>query len=278
MRLPTSYTGRPSSLVNGFDLQQQVSGAAFDPSFTTAPSGFFDDPPQAASPTTKASASKFRMRSSYHACIMVSMRGLLVLLTLLAFATPAAADGPAFRFGLTGALADQGAPQQNPFGPMVALGARIGPILGEVDYAYLSFVDPETVDGGMHRLGLNLRGDLYRDADRPCIAGFACTKAFTVYAELGAAMRYGQWALDAYRRAPATSDRQREAHVGAGVAFDNQLYPRRLGWQLGFRVTAAPRDDLMLACRGESCSADGIDRSGAMDYSFLFEWTFLIGR
>ena len=204
------------------------------------------------------------------------MRSLLVLLPILA-AAPASAD-PAVRFGLTGALADQGAPSQHPFGPMIALGARLGPILGEVDYAYLSFIDPETVDGGMHRLGFNVRADVYRDTDRPCLAGLACTKAMTLYAELGAAMRYGQWALDAYRRSPSNSDRQREAHLGFGVAFDNQLNPRRLGWQLGFRITAAPRDDLMLACRGESCAADGIDRSGEIDYSFLFEWTFLIGR
>lgn len=278
MRFPTSNTGRPSSLVNGFDLQQQVSGAAFEPSLTMAPSGFFFVPPQPATITTKASASKFRMRSSYHACIIVSMRRLPVLLALALAVTPAAADGPAIRFGLTGALADQGAPSQTPFGPMLALGTRIGPILGEVDYAYLSFVDPETIDGGMHRLGLNVRADVYRDANRPCLMGLACTKAFTLYAELGAAMRYGQWALDAYRREPANSDRQREAHIGVGLSIDNQLHPRRIGWQLGFRLAAAPRDDLMLACRGESCAGDGIDRSGEIDYSLLFEWTFLVGR
>jgi hypothetical protein len=219
------------------------------------------------------------MRWSYHACIIVAMRGLLVLLPILAatsYGAPASAD-PALRFGLTGALTDQGAPQQHPFGPMIALGARLGPFLGEVDYAYLSFVDPETVDGGMHRLGFNVRADVYRNANKPCIGGLACTKAFTLYAELGAGMRYGQWALDAYRRSPATTDRQREAHVGFGLALDNQLAPR-LGWQLGFRLAAAPRDDLMLACRGESCVEGELDRSGKIDYSLLFEWTFLIGR
>jgi len=209
--------------------------------------------------------------------MLVSMRTLLVLGSILA-ATPALAD-PSIRFGLTGALADQGAPSQTPFGPTIALGARLGPVLGEVDYAYLSFVDPETVDGGMHRLGINLRADLYRDTDRPCMWSVACTKAFSVYAELGAGMRYGQWALDSMRRSPSTSDRQREAHIGVGFSLDNQIHPTRLGWQLGFRLAAAPRDDLMLACRGgASCASDGIDRSGEIDYSFLFEWTYLIGR
>ena len=206
-----------------------------------------------------------------------AMHSFLVLTSMFAVSTPALAD-PSIRFGLTGALADQGAPSQTPFGPTIALGARLGPIVGEVDYAYLSFVDPETVDGGMHRLGFNLRGDLYRDTNRPCFAGLACTKGLTLYAELGAGMRYGQWALDSMRRSPSASDRQREAHLGFGIALDNQIKPTRLGWQLGFRVAAAPRDDLMLACRGATCTSDGIDRSGEIDYSFLFEWTFLIGR
>jgi hypothetical protein len=218
------------------------------------------------------------MRSSYHACIMVSMRGLLLLCSILSATSALADPSPSIRFGLTGALADQGAPQQTPFGPTLALGARLGPVLGEVDYAYLSFVDPDTIDGGMHRVGFNLRADLYRDADRPCMWGLACTKAVTLYAELGAGIRYGQWALDSMRRSPTTSDRQREAHLGVGIALDNQINPTRLGWQFGLRVAAAPRDDLMLACRGASCAADGIDRSGEIDYSLLFEWTFLVGR
>jgi hypothetical protein len=202
-----------------------------------------------------------------------------VLLSALVVATASAAHaGPALRFGLTGALADQGAPSQDQFGPMFALGARVGPILGEVDYAYLSFVDPETVDGGMHRLGFNLRADVYRNANRPCLRGIACTQAVSVYAELGAAMRYGQWALDARNRSPSHSDRQREAHLGVGFALDNQISPIRHGWQLGFRLTGAPRDDLMIACRGTSCATPQPERSGEIDLSFLVEWTFLIGH
>ena len=61
MRPPISYTGLPSSLVSGLDLQQHVSGAAL-PSGTIELSGFFFGPPQAA--MTKVSASKILMRSS----------------------------------------------------------------------------------------------------------------------------------------------------------------------------------------------------------------------
>lgn len=205
------------------------------------------------------------------------MRGLVSLASILV-AVPAFAEAPGvgLRFGLTGALADQAAPEQTPFGPMIALGARLGPFVAEVDYAYLSFVDPDTIDG-MHRLGLNLRGDVYRNANRPCLWGTACTKALAVYAELGVGMRFGQWTLDSVERSPSSGDRQREAHLGVGIALDNQIVPTRLGWQLGFRLAAAPRDDLMIACRGASC-AGGSERTGEIDYSLLFEWTFLVGR
>ncbi|MDQ3370317.1 MAG: hypothetical protein M3680_33275 [Myxococcota bacterium] len=201
-----------------------------------------------------------------------------LLFSVVAWSSAAAA-GPAVRFGLTGALVDQGAPSQDQFGPMVALGARLGPILGEVDYAYLSFMDPETIDGGLHRVGVNLRTDVYRDAGRPCLRRIACTQAVNVFVEAGIAMRYGQWALDATTRAPSHSNRQREAHLGAGFGIDNQLSPVRHGWQLGFRFTGAPREDLMIACRGTSCaSGSSGDETGGMDLSFLVEWTFLIGR
>ncbi|MBA3392199.1 MAG: hypothetical protein H0T89_06125 [Deltaproteobacteria bacterium] len=208
---------------------------------------------------------------------MALPRSSLVISLALAASSPALAD-PAVRFGFTGALADQGAPQQHQFGPMIAVGARVGPVLGEVDYAYLSFMDPDTIDGGMHRLGVNLRAEVYRDGTGPCLPNLACTKALTVFAELGVAMRYGQWALDARRRSPVDSDRQREAHVGIGFSLDNQLAPTRFGWQLGLRIAAAPHDDLMLACRGTSCAAGEVERTGSLDYSVLIEWTFLIGR
>jgi hypothetical protein len=130
----------------------------------------------------------------------------------------------------------------------------------------------------MHRLGVNLRGDLYRNSNRPCLRRIACTRGVSLFAELGAAMRYGQWAIDADTRSPSRSDRQREAHIGAGFTVENQVTPVRHGWQLGFRLTAAPRDDLMVACRGTSCAAPQPAGSGETDLSFLVEWTYLIGR
>jgi len=201
------------------------------------------------------------------------MRNVLALALLL---TPTAAEaGPAVRFGLTFALVDEGAPGQHELGPFIGLGARLGPALVEADYAYLSFMEPDTGPGGMHRVGVNLRADLYRNTERPCLPRIACTRALGVYAEIGGAMRYGQWHLDAHTISPRT-DRQREAHVGIGIELDNTLVPTRHGWQLGLRFAVAPRDDIDFACRGTSCDLREPDR--AYDRAVLVEWSFLIGR
>lgn len=206
------------------------------------------------------------------------MRHALGIACVLAFAASTASAAPAVRLGLTFALADQGAPGQHELGPLVGIGTRLGPVLLEADYAFLSFMEPDTGPGGMHRLGVNVRADLYRDDTRPCIPLLACTRALAFYAEVGAGMRYGQWHLDANTRSPET-DRQREAHVGLGVEMDNTLFPRRYGWQLGVRFAIAPRGDVMVACRGMGCSAAGMVEGGSsLDRSVLVEWTFLLGR
>lgn len=164
-------------------------------------------------------------------------------------------------------------------GPTVALGARLGPIIGEVDYAYLSFMEADVSSSGMHRVGVNLRAELLRDERRACRMLLPCTRAVTLYGEIGAGLRLGQWHLDATRRFPAGSDRQREAHVGVGLQLDNRVWPTRYGAQLGLRLAIAPRDDLMVACRGVSCaSVPGAMSTGQLDRTYLFEWTFLIGR
>lgn len=203
---------------------------------------------------------------------------IAALLVACVLGSGSAHAGPAFRIGLTGALADEGAPGQYQVGPMVGLGARLGPALLEVDYAYLSFMEADVSDGGMHRVGLNLRADLYRDTGRPCIRRIACTRAFSVFGEIGAGLRYGQWHLDAVHRAPE-SDRQREVHIATGIELDNQIVPTTLGWQLGFRLALAPRSEGALACPPNTiCAAVGSEPERELDLSFLIEWTFLVGR
>jgi hypothetical protein len=185
------------------------------------------------------------------------------LAVLLLLATATAHAGPAVRYGVTFAVEDQGAPLQHQFGPMLGLGVPLGPFTAEVDYAYLSFMEPDVLDGGMHRLGANVRAQLFRSS-----------RTTRFYAQAGAAMRYGRWHLDAKTVAPAHSDRQREAHLGLGLELVNQFGKTRYGWMFGLRLAAAPRDDLMLACRGSGCSSTD-DRGGETDLALLIEWTFV---
>ena len=191
-----------------------------------------------------------------------------------------AAAGPTMRFGLTGAIDDQGAPGKYEVGPLVALGLRAGPFVGEFEWAYLSFFDPDTTDYGIHRLGLSLRADVMRSYSTHCLFRGGCTLAQSLWVEAGAGERFGQWQLDAAHIAPATS-RQPEAHVAIGVEIDNQIHPMRNGFQLGLRFAIAPRgSDLDSACRGSSgCDMSLVDHGnhGGIDSSVLLEWMFLFG-
>jgi hypothetical protein len=208
--------------------------------------------------------------------------------TMLAVAPPPArADsGPTMRFGLTGALEDQSAPQESEVGPMIGLGARLGPLVLEGDYAYLSMFDPDTGSHGMQRLGVNLRADVLRRSNYFCVLGMACTRGASLYAEAGIAERFGQWHLDSVQRYPADGDRTTEEHVGVGIELDNHVHPHRYGWQLGVRLAMAPHDPYMIdsACRG-SCmpgttttTTTPTSKTGGQDLAVLLEWVFLLGR
>ncbi|MEO8552987.1 MAG: hypothetical protein ABI678_23605, partial [Kofleriaceae bacterium] len=200
----------------------------------------------------------------------------------LLLSTTTALAGPTMRFGLTGAIEDQGAPGKYVFGPAVALGLRGGPFVGELEWAYLSFFDPDTTDGGIHRLGLSLRADVYRSYATRCIFRGGCTRAQSLWVEAGAGERFGRWHLDAFHMAPA-SDHQPEAHVSVGIELDNQIQPMRNGFQLGLRVAIAPRGyDPLSDCRtagGSSCAAAADHGNhGGIDSSVLLEWMFLFGN
>jgi len=200
---------------------------------------------------------------------------LLPVLALALTAGTAHAGGPTGRLGLTFALSDQGAPEQFQVGPMLALGIPLGRFVVEADYALLSFMEPDVVGGGnVHRFGVNVRADLLRSATR-CLPIIGCVRGLGGYGELGAALRHGQWHLDSNSRSPANGNRQRELHVGLGLELDNRI----LRWQLGLRLAAAPRDDLMLACRGTGCPAGAQPgNTGQTDLAALVEWMFVFGR
>ena len=191
-----------------------------------------------------------------------------------------ASAGPTARFGITGALEDQGAPGKYEIGPLVAVGARAGMFVGELEWSYLSFFDPDTSSNGVQRLGVSLRADVLRTYATHCMFRYACTRASSVWAEVGAGERFGQWVLDASHVAPANSH-QPEAHVGIGIELDNQIFPMRNGWQLGLRFAVAPRGyDQQLACRGNCpMPVSGVPtNNGGYDGSLLVEWMFLFGK
>jgi hypothetical protein len=199
-------------------------------------------------------------------------------LALVVLATTTATAGPSVRFGLTGALSDQAAPEQHELGPQLAIGERLGPLLLEADYAYLSFMDGDVGKDGMQRLGVNLRADLVRNINDRCSHRWmACTRGSTIYGEAGVAERYGQWHLDAVARSPANGDRQREFHVGVGLELDNRIAPYRYGWQIGLRLAFAEHDPMQDAvCRGSTCMPAPGQRGA--DRAVLVEWTFLVGQ
>jgi hypothetical protein len=202
------------------------------------------------------------------------------VLTLSTISVPRAHAGPTMRFGLTGALDDQGAPGKWELGPAVGLGLRGGPFVGEIEWAYLSFFDPDTTGGGVHRLGVSLRADVLRQYGTHCLFRGGCTMAQSLWVEAGAGERIGQWQLDSIHVAPANS-MSPEAHVSVGIEINNQIYPMRNGFQLGLRFAVAPRGtDPMSACRGD-CTAmppSPNANNGGYDGSVLLEWMFLVGN
>ena len=210
------------------------------------------------------------------------MSKLVAATALLVLSSVAHAGGLTARFGLTGAIDDQAAPGKLEGGPAVGLGWRGGPFVAEVEWAYLSFFDPDTVSDGVQRVGVSLRADVLRSYARHCVFRGACTRASTLWAEIGAGERFGQWQLDAHDIAPANS-REPEAHVGIGIELDNQIHPMRNGWQLGLRLAVAPRgvgNDATCRTEGDcttsSTATTGIDKGG-YDKALLVEWMFLFG-
>jgi len=203
------------------------------------------------------------------------MRSILILVAI----SSTAYAGEALRFGVTAGLVDPDATGHFELGPMIGVGERLGPFLGELDYSYLSFIDPDTTGGQVQRVGLNLRFDVDRSYPR-CVL-YACTRATTFYVEAGAAERFGHWFIDDVHMAPARSPNP-EAHVGLGLEFDNQIHPHRNGWQFGLRFAITPKDPLLdAACRGATCTAamtTDAQATGGTNVSVFVEWMYLLGN
>jgi hypothetical protein len=185
------------------------------------------------------------------------------------------ADGPTARFGLTGAMVDQSSPDGwVQAGPHFAVGERLGAFVGEIEYAYLGFFGAN-ID---HRLGVTVRADLSRTYSGVCDLAYACTRGTSFFGEAGVAERFGHLTIDAQHLEPVTHNKP-EAHVGFGIELENQLSPRRNGWQFGVRFAISPSDTVAgVACRGAGCTPTTSVNPRAIDTSVMFDWMYVIGR
>jgi hypothetical protein len=211
----------------------------------------------------------------------------LPVVLLVGLSSVAQADGVTARFGMTfSPFADEAVPQDvHEIGPLVAIGERLGPFVGEVEWAYLSLFDPMASPEGVHRLGVTLRADIWRNnqligCSDPNIMT-SCTHAKGLYVEAGAAERFGRWIVRPTEMVPATSP-QPELHVGAGFEMNNEMHPHRHGWQLGLRFAVAHGDAVEpVACRtttGTCVNGSTIATTGALERAVFVEWMFLLGN
>jgi hypothetical protein len=198
------------------------------------------------------------------------LRSVAVVVLALASLPTAATAAPAMRFGVTAAVHDPDAAGHFELGPMAAIGARLGRFVGELDYAYLSFIDPDVSGGQVQRVGANLRFDVDRTM-RHC-THYACTRASSFYVEAGAAERFGHWFVDDAHVAPLRSPNP-ELHLGLGLEWDNQITPHRNGWQFGLRIALTPKDVEPIALRSGMPSSE----TSGTNASVFFEWMYLLG-
>ncbi len=207
----------------------------------------------------------------------------LAAVLLVAGSSVASADGLTARFGMTfSPFADEAVPDGvHEVGPLVAIGDRLGPFVGEVEWAYLSLFDPEASPQGVHRLGVTLRADVWRNTYMTQCSGESaiashCTHGKSLYVEGGAAERFGRWIVRPTELVPATSP-QPEVHVGVGFEMDNQVWPNRNGWQFGLRLSMAHGDAVEpVACRTTSGTC-AMTQNAGLERALFVEWMFLLG-
>ena len=186
------------------------------------------------------------------------MRRLALVLLLV----PAVASAsPKARFGMTFGV-DRNAPEAHEVGPLFGVGLSAGRFTGEVNYTYLSLMDPNE---SIHRFGVALRADIVRRC-----WNIDCTQSRAIYGELGAARRFGHWRVNEELDYEATQ--QSEVYFAAGVELAEWT-----AWDIGLRFGLARRDPMLdVACRGVTCPVSMPASSGLAE-SVMLEWTWMLG-
>jgi hypothetical protein len=163
-------------------------------------------------------------------------------------------------------------------GGAISVGPRIGRFTLEAGYVFAELSEPgpsSLAHGNFHRLSANVRADLIRLGSR----SLGPNSMLAIYGEAGLARQFHHW----YR--PSFSEGMREIPLDAGRSFgvfgfglnlDHRLEQpfnlARIGWQLGWQLTASDRVDRMntIICRGPECVAGPIvPRSPVRDTSLL---------
>ena len=184
-------------------------------------------------------------------------------------------NGTLLRFGSAVAAVHVDDRKYTGLGATIAIGRRVGILSVDLEYTYLGLQDPGPSSlhyGRAQQLGAVARVDVVRLGSR--LVGANSMMAF--YAE-GALQRtmyhyYRPTFGEAPRLVPADNGRS-QAAVGFGLWLDHRLeqplgFPNRVGWQLGWRMAASPRDapDPMISCRGcLAAPAGGMTTSKAYD-------------
>lgn len=154
--------------------------------------------------------------------------------------------------------------QYTALGAAIAVGPRFDRLTFEADYLYLDLTEPGPSSlhyGSAHRLGVMGRVDVLRFG--PHAVG--ANSMLAIYAEAGAARQWHRWsrpAADEPARTVPVDSAISTGVIGFGLNLDHRLekplgFPNRVGWQLGWQLTATPSHtpDQTVVCRGPSCSA-----------------------
>jgi len=168
-------------------------------------------------------------------------------------------DGTLLRFGSAVGPVHVDDRKYTGLGATIAVGHRAGIISVDLEYTYLGLQDPGPSSleyGRAQQLAVVGRVDVLRLGPR--LVGANSLLSF--YAEGALQRTMYHYYLPSQGETPRVvpSDNGRnQAAVGFGFWLDHRLeqplgFPNRVGWQLGWRLAASPRDapDQMVTCRG----------------------------
>jgi hypothetical protein len=187
--------------------------------------------------------------------------------------------GPNLRVGSAVGWLIHDEKQYTALGGAVSIGPRIGRFALEAGYVFAQLSEPgpsSLAHGNFHRLSINSRADLIRLGSHT----LGPNSMLAIYGELGVARQLHNWYKpgdNAARRIIPVDGGRTMGVFGFGLNLDHRLeqplgFPSRIGWQLGWQVTASERHEMgnTIECRGPECIAGPVmGRGPVRDTSLL---------